>query len=96
MKPGKQIILFYKDAEEVSEVKGANLYPEMPMNAFLKTLERFDNGDIRTLLVPTTLLTGWSSRVPQEDILISFVGQGWTNEEVACARCRVQFQQAKR
>ncbi len=73
-------IIFYKLEASVADLEGEQLTDS--------ALERFDSGELNSLLVREHHITGWQTAVSRKEVDILFMDSGWAKEELAQANER--------
>ena len=85
-----QKIVFYKRLSDIDGMEGEILSTCITPDDRIDMIERFGRKEFETLLVSFSLITGWRCRLDQDEVDISFVGDGWNEEELFQGRLRVR------
>ncbi len=79
----KPQVVFYRKFEDVEHIPGERMMgSDMRIGSGPTLLDRFGSGEVKTLLVPCGLVTGWRSPFPADEMDVHFVGEGWRMSEL--------------
>lgn len=84
----KRQIVFYKRLDDVANIPGEHLRGGLAeVNSLV---DRFESGEIKTLLVPCGKVTGWRTSLGADEVIVRFAGEGWERTEIAQGRTRAR------